>query len=506
MSYRLHRPPQKMLLGYDPECTLEREHLARLIEQLVEAYAEVPEKEEGPGQPEYDPRLTVKVLVYGYATGIRSSRQLERMCRESLPYLYLTRGDGPSYRTLCRARREHGELLKAVWLGMFMVAEEAGFKRMGRIVVDSTKLRANASGESVVKQCEYEPVMEELREILKEAERRDEMEDQEGDAGETRLAKVVERDQMRNILRRVRRRLARREATPETPQEPPNAITPQMRQRVQEGIQALTDAQAEGRKHVSLTDPDARMMPEGSGNKLQECYSWEVAVDQGFLVYAESTGHNNDNDRLEVIVSGAQEPDGVQAVDGDSGYYSSEVIAPLLKRGIDVCVPTSHTACDLHRGQPIGTTRERSRGKAAFTYDAKADVYRCPEGNELHRTQKRRDHGQRVSVYRAQGSCEECALKGECVTQPGARHRTLKVGSNHVLLDANQTRFAEPAHQERYRHRGCAVETVFGFVRFTLGITRWLLRRTRNVACEANLIRAAYQVRKLHSLCAASPR
>ena len=66
------------------------------------------------GQPPDDPRLGVKVWVYGYATGLRSSRQLERQCRESLPYLFLTRRDAPSYRIRGTARTAEGADLEAV--------------------------------------------------------------------------------------------------------------------------------------------------------------------------------------------------------------------------------------------------------------------------------------------------------------------------------------------------------------------------------------------------------
>src|SRR5438270_12114014 len=100
-GYRRHSAPQTMLFGYDPVRDLPEDHLARLIERIVEATVRPRSKGTQDGQPAYDPRLCLKVLVYGYCTGVRSSRRLEQHCRESLPYLYLTRGDAPSYRTLC---------------------------------------------------------------------------------------------------------------------------------------------------------------------------------------------------------------------------------------------------------------------------------------------------------------------------------------------------------------------------------------------------------------------
>jgi len=518
MSYRRYGPPQLLLIGYDPARDLPADHLARLVEQVVEQTVRPPRRDRQPGQPPYDPRLCVKVLVYGYATGVRSSRQLERHCRESLPYLFLTRGDTPSYHTLCTARTQEGEYLEAVWEGLFAVAAAVGLERLGRIVVDSTKLRADASPEAVVKRDEFAAVRAELARILAEAAQVDAREAAEGTAGRTELGRTVPREQMRDILRRVRRqqRDARRAAASPPPggdgNEPPpecggrkgseggggsgenpatlpldglaaprgeapasTATTRPMRapmlQRVAAGLQALLEAETDGRKHLCLTDPEARMMAGGSARSVRECHSFEVAVDQGLLVVGQTTQVPHDNGRLEALVAAAarQEPVGVQAVTGDSGYYAGDAVGRLITAGVDVCVPDSNTAGDLHRGQAIGTVRQQHQGQVPFTYDAAADVYRCPEQNTLVPTQQRAQNGQQVQVYRAQADCTACPQADACLTQPGAHHRTLKVGQYAAVLEAARQRFAAAEHQERYRHRGEAVETVFGFLRGTLG-------------------------------------
>src|SRR5438045_1783241 len=78
MPYRPHPPPAPLLFGYDPERDLPRDHLARLVEQVVEEAVRPPLHLPGRGHPPFDPRLPIKVLIYGYATGHRSSRQQER--------------------------------------------------------------------------------------------------------------------------------------------------------------------------------------------------------------------------------------------------------------------------------------------------------------------------------------------------------------------------------------------------------------------------------------------
>jgi hypothetical protein len=409
-----------------------------------------------------------------------------------------------------------------------------GLARVGKIVVDSTKLRADASPEAVVKRDEFAAVRAELERILAEAAQVDAQEAKAGDPGRTTLGKVVPHEQMRDILRRVRQQ--RRQARPEAatgddapppagatgagtgalpledvplptagaedaPPAAPRAMSAKMLKRVAAGLKALQEAEADGRKHLCLTDPEARMMGGGRERRVQECYSFEVAVDGGLLVVGQVTQEPTDNARLEPLVEAAQAhaPGGVQAVTGDSGYYAGDAVARLLLAGIEVCVPDSNTAGDLHRGLPIGTTQARTRGTVPFVYAPAENVYRCAEGNTLAPTQQRQQYGQQVTVYRAQTSCRPCPRAGECLTQADAQYRTLKVGQHAELLEAARQRFGEPAHQERYRHRGEAVETVFGFLRGTLGYVRWLLRGKAKVEQEARLVKTAYQFRKVHA-------
>jgi transposase len=541
MSYRPYAAPQPLLIGYDPFRDLPPDHLARLVERIVEETVTPPQRPRRPGQPPYDPRLCVKVLIYGYCTGLRSSRRLEQACDENLAFLYLTRGDTPSYRTLCTARTEQGDFLEAVWEGLFSVAAAVGLHRLGRIVVDSTKIRADVSPDAVLERKEFSAVRAELARILEEATALDAREEGEG-APTTQLGKTVPQEQMRDILRRVRK--ARREpadqpaagspprkagegaedaaspacallplegvpaaATP--PDEPPvgdaaaapvQPMTAKMLARVKQALEAIDAATADGRKHLAVTDPEARMMHGGRERNTRECHSYEVAVDEGLVVAGGTTQENNDNARLVPLVTAAakHEPTGVTAVTGDSGYYGGDAVAALLAQGLEVCVPDANTACDLHRGQPVGTTRSRSQGSVPFTYDAAENVYHCPEGNVLRPTQRRHEAGQCRTVYVAEASCQGCPQAAACLRDPAAAHRTLRVGDAQEELLAALARFAEPEFQEQYRHRGEAVETVFGFLRGTLGYVRWYLRGAPKVACEGKLFTLAYQFRKVH--------
>ena len=138
-----------------------------------------------------------------------------------------------------------------------------------------------------------------------------------------------------------------------------------------------------------------------------------------------------------------------------------------------------------------------------LSYDASEDVYRCPEGNVLRWRQQREQCGQEVAVYRAERDCVECPRAAGCLRHATAKRRTLYVGKYQEELEAARQRFNEPDHRERYRHRGEAVEGVFGFVKSVLGYTRWWLRGKGKVESEGRLIKTGYQLRKMHRAWAA---
>lgn len=516
MSYREHNPPAPRLMGYDPFFDLPMDHLARLVEAVVEESIEVREQASGSGQPAFDPRLCAKVLVYGYATGVRSSRQLAKFCDESLPYLFLTRGDTPSYRTLCSVRVEQSDLLGRVWVGLFCVAQGCGMRRLGRIVVDSTKLRANASSESVLKQDEYAAMRSALKAILAEAAATDKREDSEGYAGETRTGKNVEKLLMRDIIRKVRRDLSihskEQENAPQVTERKEQWImTTRMMERAQEALKSIEDAEAEGLKHLSLTDPDARMMLGGVEKNVRECHSFEVGIDRdcGLLVAGDVTQIGPDQNRLTPLVESAKknEPCGVKAVDGDSGYYRSADVAALINSGVDVCIPDPYTASELHRGLEIGSISSR-RCTVSFQYDSGRDYYVCPEGNTLTFRGFRKMRGDEVKVYQASRGCRLCPRYSECISSKHAKtkYKAVIIRDECEELAAARDRFNDPEHRQRYQDRGSEVETVFGFVRGALGYARWLLRGSERVKCEGSLIRLGYQMRKVHQQWAVSQR
>ena len=493
-----HYPPSSVqLFGYDPERDLPPDHLVRLVEEVVElALPPGPPTPPQPGQPAWDRRLVAKVLLYAYATGVRSSRQMEQLCRESLPYLLLTRGAAPSYRVFCSFRVEQPEALEAAWLSLFAVAKQAGMARLGRVVVDSSVLRANASKELVLEAKEYARLKEELARALAEAEEIDAREAQAGPPPGSG-GKPLPRCQMRDIVRQVRKALGG-EPTPPGP----TRMSAKMQARVHQALAAIEEAEQEGRKHLCLTDPEARMMHGGRDKHVREGYSLEVVLDQGagLLVAHGTKTHGQDNDRLLPLLKAARKqlPEGIAAVDADSGYYFTPALRQLLEEGVDVCVPDSATAGALHRGLVPGATIPPER---AMTYLPERDAYRCGQGNLLvSRHTRDSGRGHLATRYRAERCCRDCPQAEGCFA-PWAQHRERKLlvrRTDPQPLEASLARFGEPAHRQRYRQRGRWIEGVFGWLKGPFGYGRWWLRGEARVRAEGTLLGLAYQLRTVH--------
>jgi transposase len=488
-EFKEHPPSGPLLIGYDPYSDLPQDHLSRLVDRVVDECAEVEQKEVGPGQPELHPRLLLKILIYSYATGVFSSRRMEQNCGESLPYLLLTRGERPSYHTLSSARSSLCEELHWIWTCLFTVAVEAGIRFVGKISIDSTKLRANVSGESVICRDRFEELAQRLREILAKAAEIDAREDEEGAAVHTETGVPVRSVQMRDIVRSL--------GKPLDPDFPPPSK--RMKKRIEGALGTLEMASASELKHVSLTDPDARMMPIGSQKTVRSGHSLEVSAESGLLLHARATQQPDDAGNLSPAVQEAalNAPAGVRTALADSGFFKREDVLALQEAKVNTVVPDANTACDLKRDQPIGTSRGRL---VEFEYLEDLDAYRCPEGNLLKLTWRGDRLGRPTKAYTAVRTCQGCPLAAICLHDKKAKYRTLKIGQGDAEVTEYLSRFSDAGVKELYHSRGHEVETPFAFIRCNMGFDRWHLRGADGVAAETDLLKTSYQIRKLHSL------
>ena len=136
--------------------------MAELVDHVLDLSGIYADYTEARGYPPYDPRLMVRLLVYGYTTGMRSSRGIQRRCADDVGFRYLAAGQAPDFRWIAKFRRRHLDALAGLFLQSLRLATQMGLVKMGRVALDGTKLRANASRHEAMsydRLVEREPVL-----------------------------------------------------------------------------------------------------------------------------------------------------------------------------------------------------------------------------------------------------------------------------------------------------------------------------------------------------------
>ena len=208
-TFRRYAPEQSLLLPPDVREWLPESHLAHHVSDLVDGldltafYAGY----EGDGRRNapYEPRMLVKVLLYAYATGVFSSRRIARKLEEDVAFRVLAAGNFPQHRTICEFRRRHLDDFKQLFVEVVGLARELGLARFGKLSVDGTKVRANASKRKAMSygrmQEEERRLSGEIDELLRAADDADLAED-------LRLGVDVRGDELPAELRRREDRVA----------------------------------------------------------------------------------------------------------------------------------------------------------------------------------------------------------------------------------------------------------------------------------------------------------
>jgi transposase/IS5 family transposase len=295
------------------------------------------------GMPPYHPRLMLKVLLYGYASGVRSSRKLEERLGSDVNFMFLAGLARPDHKTIAEFRRRHLAAFEGLFLTALRLCQAAGLARLGRVAIDGTKLKANASKHKAMsygRMAEREAQLEaEVQRILDEAETVDQAEDQlYGDA---------RGDELPPELRRRETRLARiREAKA--------ALEREARERTGD-----PDAVPEPRAQRNFSDPESKIMLSKPDGWIYG-YNPQIAVDDGHqvIVATSLSADTTDSAALPALVDAIETNTGrrPRKVLADAGYASDDNLAHLEERGIDAYVATRR---DRHGAKPAPAPRGR---------------------------------------------------------------------------------------------------------------------------------------------------
>ncbi|WP_344382955.1 IS1182 family transposase [Georgenia ruanii] len=359
-TFRAFDPDQVLLLPPSLDDWLPADHLARFVADLVDEHLDLSaiyaSYREGRGAPPYDPRLMVRLLIYGYTTGVRSSRAIEKACTDIVAFRWLAAGAAPDYRAIARFRKRHLAALGHLFLQALALCQAAGMVKLGQVALDGTKLRANASKRkamSYARLSEKEKVLaQEVSDLLAAAEDTDKAED-------ARYGKNKRGDELPDELARRESRLAKlREAKTALEDQARAEAAAKAEQKAREkGADEDTVAQraaqaAEGavprpKAQRNFTDPESKIMLTGEG-AFQQCYNAQAVVDAAHQVIVATDVNDCASDVGNLIPMTEQATTNAGQAPGqllaDAGYCSAANLAAAteltVKHGTEFFIAT----------------------------------------------------------------------------------------------------------------------------------------------------------------------
>jgi transposase len=350
-TYRDYLPEQDLLLPPSLRDWLPEDHLAYFVSDVVDqldlsAIESVYEGDER-GQPPYHPRMMTKILIYGYCVGVFSSRRMQKALVEDVGFRVLAAGNEPDFRTISDFRKLHLKALQGLFDQVLQIALQAGTMKLGRVVLDGSKVKANASKHKAMSygrmQEDEKRIKEEVRRLFEQAEAVDAEED-------ARYGRERRGDELPAEL-------ARRETRLERIREAKRALEERAREQAKSQGQPAEKAKPEAKMQYNFTDPESRIMKGPDG--FVQAYNAQIAVEPDFQLIVGQRVTQAANDKQELVPSvetireqARQKPLEILT---DSGYCSDANLKYLEKKKMEGFIATDRESYrDRHQPGPRG--------------------------------------------------------------------------------------------------------------------------------------------------------
>ena len=411
------------------------------------------------GRPSFNTKIFLKLYLYGYLNGLRSSRKLEKECLRNLEMQWLLCGLAPNYHSIADFRKQNPTGLKSLFKLFVSFLKDADLVAGEIIAIDGTKSRAhnskkaNFSQKKIDKHLAY--IEEKTQQYLEQIEQND---TQENNTNINNIQAKIERLKTNKI-----------------------------------NYELLAEKlKASGEPQISTTDQDARALLV-QGVVVEVSYNIQAAVDHKHnLVVATHTINRNDRNALAAIALEAKENLEVESftVLVDKGYHNGRELAQCKEANITTIVAHPEPGISNENG----TTKEYL--VANFTYNKEADTYICPANQHLkttgkwHKKTRERDSYQ-FKKYRTP-ACKECPVKSLCTSRKGGREIDRSQYADAV--EENNKRYQENA--QLYRKRQEINEHIFGTIKRQWGYNHTNLTGLEKVNGEHNLIMLVYNIKR----------
>jgi len=467
--------PREQLQMLSFESMIDKDNPVRFVDSFVEHLdlsklnfqVQVQKKE---GRPSFESKLFLKIYLYGYLNGLRSSRRLEKECTRNIELHWLLHSLTPNYHSISDFRKNNPEALRntfKLFVGFLKDAELIGGST---IAIDGTKSRASNS-----KKNNYNP--KKIERHLKYIEEKT----------EEYMALLDENDKQESEIdiKHIQDKINRL------------ATSKIHYEQLQTHLNQTTEPQ------VSTTDPDARALLI-HGQVVEVSYNMQAAVDDKHnLVIATHTINRNDRNALTAIALEAKQNIEAESftVLVDKGYHNGRQIQQVTDANITTIVASpevvnsNEKACS-DDGVQRGTTKEYMVTQFAYNHDA--DTYTFPQGETLttkgtwHEKKDGKKVQYRFKQYRTP-ACKTCPVQHLCTGKADGR-REIQRSEFAEAVEANNKRYKEES--KLYRKRQEINEHIFGTIKRQWNYYYTNLRRLRKVNGEHSLIMLVYNIKR----------
>jgi transposase len=453
---------QFFLLPPSVEDFIKEDHLARLVGEVVDTLdtTAVEKQYSYLGQKSYHPKVLLKLLFYGYAIGIRSGRKIAAACESDVAFMYLACMYKPDFRTINDFRKNNAEAIEELFRQVIKLCSAMNMINIGTLVIDSTKLRANANNRRTKTKEQYEKwlagIEQQVKEVMKQADVTDKEEDEKygNNRGDELPKEISSKAKLKN--------------------------------KIKEAIQHLK----EGEKQ-NLTDADAKVIK--SGGTLRTNYNCQASVTtNGIIVSAYATNAASDREHLMPVIEQAEKNTMQQTTTilADSGYASYDNYEQLTHLRKTILIP------DQQKEDETIKAAVDPFHKNHFRYDITTDQFICPEGKRLtlhraaHLHKRTKQH---CKIYRGI-QCGNCSKKTLCTK---GEARQIHVESRVPLRETIRQLLNSPPGKQLYKLRQQIIEPIFGNIKHNLQYTMMHLRTLKKVNAEWQLICLTHNIKQI---------
>jgi transposase len=348
---------QPLLLAPSLQDWLPESHLARFIAQVVGALdlsgiVQHYGRKDGRGKSAYHPEMMVRLLLYGYAVGTRSSRAIEKATYEDVAFRYLSADQHPDHDSIAEFRKLHLETLSSLFAQALQLCQKAGLVKLGQVAIDGTKLAANASrrqSRNYKRLSEKEAALEaQVKRLMEEAARVDQQEDDlfgKGKRGDEMPADLATAQQQLAKIQAAKGELEREakeradQAAREKAEQNGKPKDGAQRMRWSRAQAGVPDEESKG----NLTDPESGLMIDGANKAFVQGYNAQVvAAGVPQIIVAQTVVSDpTDRQQLKPMMQLIEQTVGAtpELTMADAGYWNESSIVEQQSKGRDLLIP-----------------------------------------------------------------------------------------------------------------------------------------------------------------------